>query len=89
MLVSPVAGRAVDAFGEFRVALAGLLLQVLGYAWIAAAAASGASYPSTVVPLVLSGIGISMSGPAVQKAVLASPHRSDAGTAAGVFNVFR
>lgn len=70
-------------------AIVSLLLQVIGYAWIAMVSAPGVSYWAMVVPLVISGAGISMAGPALQKAVLGAVSPAQTGIASGVFNTFR
>ena len=89
VILSPVAGTAVDRYGERPVAIVSLLLQVIGYAWIAMVSAPGVSYWAMVVPLVISGAGISMAGPALQKAVLGAVSPAQTGIASGVFNTFR
>jgi EmrB/QacA subfamily drug resistance transporter len=89
VVVSPLAGRAVDKFGEQPVAITSLLLQGIGYLWIALILSPSTPYWTMVVPLVLAGAGISMGGPALQKAVLGSVGRSELGVASGVYNVFR
>lgn len=89
VVVSPLAGRAVDKFGEQPVAITSLLLQGVGYLWIALILAPGTAYWTMIVPLILSGAGISMGGPALQKAVLGSVGLPQLGVASGVYNVFR
>ena len=89
VVISPLGGRAVDRFGERPVAVISLLLQVVGYIWIALIVAPGTPYWAMVVPLVVSGAGISMAGPALQKAVLGAVSPAQTGIASGVFNTFR
>ncbi|MGA3966729.1 DHA2 family efflux MFS transporter permease subunit [Ralstonia nicotianae] len=87
--IAPLAGSMVDRIGERSVMVTGLLLQAIGFAWIAWAASPGTSYLNLVAPLVISGAGISMAGPAAQKAVLGAVTVQDIGKASGVFNMFR
>lgn len=89
VLLAPLAGSAVDRYGERPVAVVSLLLQTIGYVWIALVSASGVSYWAMVAPLVVSGAGISMAGPALQKAVLGAVSPAQTGIASGVFNTFR
>ncbi len=89
VVFSPLAGRIVDRLGERLVALVSLLLQAVGYLWLALSLSPGARYSTMVAPLVLSGMGISMAGPALQKAVLGAVDRTQTGIASGVFNMFR
>ena len=42
-----------------------------------------------VVPLGLAGAGLSMAGPALQKAVLGAATRENIGKASGLYNMFR
>jgi hypothetical protein len=46
-------------------------------------------YPTMIAPLVVAGIGVSMSMPAVQNAVLSSVNPIEMGKASGVFNMGR
>lgn len=87
VVVAPLAGRAVDKFGEWRVATVGLCLQGLGYLLIALF--SQQSYWWFIIPLMLAGVGLSMAGPALQKAVLGAVPQALIGKAAGIYNVFR
>jgi EmrB/QacA subfamily drug resistance transporter len=88
-LTAPIAGAVVQKFGERPLVVTGLLMQAAGLGWIAMVAASGASYPELVVPLVLAGVGVSMAMPAAQNAVLGSVAVTEMGKASGVFNMGR
>ncbi|MFD1420907.1 MFS transporter [Lactiplantibacillus songbeiensis] len=87
VVVAPFAGRAVDRFGDRWVATLGLVLQGVGYLLIALLVHQ--SYLWLVLPLMIAGVGLSMAGPALQKAVLGAVPRVMIGKAAGVYNVFR
>ncbi|WP_423382672.1 DHA2 family efflux MFS transporter permease subunit [Burkholderia sp. LMG 32019] len=88
-VVAPVAGNIVDKIGERPLMLVGLLLQALGFAWIAWEASPDVPYTHLIVPLVLAGAGVSMAGPAAQKAVLGAVTVKEIGKASGIFNMFR
>ncbi|ARY92082.1 MULTISPECIES: MFS transporter [Lacticaseibacillus] len=89
VLVAPFAGRAVDRFGEQLIAIFGLFLQGLGYLLIGLIVHDGYTYSLTIVPLGLAGIGLSMAGPALQKAVLGAVSPKNLGKASGLYNMFR
>lgn len=88
VIVAPIAGKAVDKFGERKIAILGLLLQGIGY-FLIAAFASWHSYGYLIIPLAISGTGLSMAGPALQKSVLDAVKRTDIGRASGIYNMFR
>jgi EmrB/QacA subfamily drug resistance transporter len=87
--VAPVAGALVDRFGERPFMVAGLTLQGIGMAWIALIADPGMAYASMIAPLVISGIGVSMSFPAAQNSVVGSVRAEDVGKAAGANSTMR
>ncbi|ANZ57840.1 MFS transporter [Fructilactobacillus lindneri] len=89
VVVAPFAGKAVDRFGEKIIAILGLLLQGLGYLLLAIFVTAQTSYAVMVIPLIISGAGLSMAGPALQKAVLDAVNKQEIGKASGIYNVFR
>lgn len=89
VLVAPFAGKTVDQFGERYIATLGLFLQGLGYFLIAIMTREKSPYIIMVLPLAISGVGLSMAGPALQKIVLGSVSKVDIGKASGIYNVFR
>lgn len=89
VVVAPFAGQAVDRFGEGQIATLGLFLQGSGYALIAGLVYQQRPYVWLVLPLALAGMGLSMAGPALQKAVLGAVPRSAIGQASGIYNVSR
>jgi EmrB/QacA subfamily drug resistance transporter len=88
-LTAPIAGAAVQRFGERPLVVTGLLMQAAGLGWIAMLAAPGLAYPALVVPMVVAGVGVSMAMPAAQNAVLSSVAVTEMGKASGVFNMGR
>jgi EmrB/QacA subfamily drug resistance transporter len=84
MLVSPVAGALSDRVGRRPLIATGLLLQTIGFAWLALTASAGASYLEIVLPLLVAGIGISMALPTVPTAVLSAVAPEEMGKASGI-----
>jgi EmrB/QacA subfamily drug resistance transporter len=84
MFVSPVAGALSDRIGRRPVIATGLLLQTLGFCWVALNASAGASYLELALPLLVAGVGISMALPTVPTAVLSAVAPEEMGKAAGV-----
>ncbi|HXC39443.1 MAG TPA: DHA2 family efflux MFS transporter permease subunit [Burkholderiales bacterium] len=88
-LVAPVSGALVARLGERTLVSVGLTLQAIGLAWLAAVASPEAAYGSLILPLVVSGAGISLSIPAAQNAVLAAVAPAEVGKASGIYSTFR
>jgi EmrB/QacA subfamily drug resistance transporter len=87
--VAPVAGKLVDRFGERPFLVAGPLLQAAGMGWIALIADAGMDYASLIPPLMVAGVGISMSFPAAQNSVVGSVPAEAIGKAAGTNSTMR
>ena len=87
--VAPIAGRLVDRFGERLFMTLGPLLQAAGMAWIALSAEAGMAYGELVPPLILAGVGVSMSFPAAQNSVVGSVPPEAIGKASGVNSTMR
>ncbi|MFI9401784.1 DHA2 family efflux MFS transporter permease subunit [Nocardia sp. NPDC052316] len=88
-VVAPIAGRQVNRFGERPLIVLGLSMQAVGYCLIALIADPALSYTALVAPFVLSGIGVSMTIPAAQSAVLRAVPMTAVGAASGTFNTMR
>ncbi|WP_069467636.1 MFS transporter, partial [Actinacidiphila rubida] len=89
MIVAPIAGGLSDRFGNKPFMVSGLLLQGGGLLWLSRAAEPGVGFGSLVLPLVVSGIGISMVFPTVANAVVGSVPATDSALAAGANNTVR
>ncbi len=89
MLVAPLAGRLVDKIGARPLMVSGMALQAGGLAWTAIEATSGASYGQLVLPLIIAGVGISMTIPATPTAALDAVPVADLGKASGVQNTLQ
>jgi EmrB/QacA subfamily drug resistance transporter len=89
LLVAPLAGRLVDRIGARPLMVCGMALQAGGLAWTAIAATPGASYGQLVLPLIIAGVGISMTIPATPTAALDAVPAADLGKASGVQNTLQ
>ena len=87
VLFAPIAGKLVDHIGVLPIAICGVVLQGVGY--LALAVFANQSYLWFVLPLMISGIGLSIGGPAMQKTVVGSVPRMAVGSASGLCNLFR
>jgi EmrB/QacA subfamily drug resistance transporter len=88
-VVSPIAGTLADRYGNRPFMTAGLALQAIGLAWVAASATTGMSYVQLGLALGIAGIGIGMVFPTVANAVLASVPLTEAGVASGTNSTLR
>ncbi len=89
VIVAPLAGAIADQIGTRPLLTAGLALQAGGLAWIAAIAGTHGGYGRFVLPLIIAGVGISMSIPAVASAALGAVPPTEIGTASGVNNTMQ
>jgi EmrB/QacA subfamily drug resistance transporter len=80
-IVAPIAGSLVNRFGEKPLVVGGLTLKAAGLAWLAGIAAPDVEFLAMVPPFVLAGIGVSMTIPSVQSAVMRSIGKDDLGKA--------
>ncbi len=87
--VAPVAGKLVDRFGERPFLVVGPLLQAIGFGWVALVAEAGMSYGTLIVPMMVAGVGISMTFPAAQNSVVSSVPQEAIGKAAGINSTMR
>jgi EmrB/QacA subfamily drug resistance transporter len=89
MLVAPAAGALADRIGPRPLLVTGLVLQAAGLFWVADIAAVGASYAQFVIPLIIAGVGVSMTLPTVATAALGAVPPADIGKASGVNNTLQ
>jgi MFS family permease len=89
MIVSPAAGALSDRIGRRPVIASGLLLQAIGFGWVALRASASGSSVGLVLALVVSGIGISMALPTVPTAVLSAVTPAEMGKASGISNMMQ
>ncbi|MFD0362412.1 DHA2 family efflux MFS transporter permease subunit [Nocardia sp. GCM10030253] len=86
---APIAGMLADRIGERPLMAGGLAMQAGGMFWIARIAEPGMSYGSMVIPLIVSGVGVSMAIPSAQTAVVGAVEHAVLGKAAGANSMMR
>ena len=89
MICGPLAGTLADRFGERRFLAGGLALNALGMAWLGVIATPQLPYSQMVLPLIVSGCGLTMAMPALQKAVVGAVAPHEIGAASGALNTIR
>ncbi|MDX3005521.1 DHA2 family efflux MFS transporter permease subunit [Kribbella solani] len=85
-IVGPIAGRLVDRVGERSLVVIGLALQSAGMFWISRGAEH---YWELILPLVITGCGVSLAMPAAQSAAMAALPPHAVGIASGVYSMTR
>jgi EmrB/QacA subfamily drug resistance transporter len=89
LLIAPFAGRLADRIGVRPLMSVGMAMQAGGLAWVALDITAGVSYGELVLPLVIAGVGISMTIPTTPTAALDAVPPADIGTASGVQNTLQ
>ncbi len=89
MFVAPIAGALSDRIGGRPLMAAGLALQAIGLAWIAAVSSATVGYASFVGPFILSGIGMALFFAPVANVVLSAVRPQEEGKASGTNNAIR
>ncbi len=88
-IVAPFAGRLVDRWGERPPVVVGMALQTIGMFWISELSKGSVQYYELVVPLVVTGCGISLALPATQSASVGALPREAVGIASGIYSMTR
>jgi MFS family permease len=88
-IISPIAGALMGRVGERPLIAGGLLLQAIGFAWVALEARPTLPYGELVAPLILAGVGISMAIPPAQNVVMGAVQPIELGKASGTFSMMR
>jgi predicted MFS family arabinose efflux permease len=89
ILIAPAAGRLAERYGNRPFMAAGLLLHAAGLAWIGAIASPGVGFSRLIVPLIISGIGVTLVLPTVAGEVVSSAPGQDVGIASGTNTAVR
>jgi MFS family permease len=89
MLVAPIAGAVSDRIGGHRLMGAGLALQAIGLAWIAAVSTPTTPYAEFIGPFALSGVGMALFFAPVANVILSSVRPQEEGQASGANNAIR
>jgi EmrB/QacA subfamily drug resistance transporter len=88
-VAAPMAGSLITRVGERPFVVGGLLLAAAGMGWLALIAKPNLPYWQMVAPLVISGLGMSMTIPATQSAVMSHVEPEHIGKASGTFTTLR
>jgi EmrB/QacA subfamily drug resistance transporter len=88
-LIAPFSGRLIRRFGERVLIAGGLTVMVASLIWIALLARTGLPYWELVVPLMLTGSGVSVAIAPTQSVVMTAVPAAGIGQAAGTFNMLR
>ena len=89
IFIAPIAGALSDRIGGHRLMGAGLTLQAIGLAWIAAVSSPTSPYSSVVTPFILSGVGMALFFAPVANVVLSAVRPEEEGQASGANNAIR
>jgi EmrB/QacA subfamily drug resistance transporter len=89
MVVAPVAGALSDRIGGHRLMGAGLALQAIGLAWIAAVSTPTTPYVEFIGAFLISGVGMALFFAPVANVILSSVRPEQEGQASGANNAIR
>jgi EmrB/QacA subfamily drug resistance transporter len=89
MIVAPLAGVFSERFGSRPFMVAGLTLQGIALAWLAAMTSTHLAYTHMLIPFILAGAGMSLVFAPSANAVLSSVRIDQAGQASGANNAIR
>jgi EmrB/QacA subfamily drug resistance transporter len=89
MIVSPIAGKLADRYGNRPFMAAGLFLQAVGFVWLAAVADAQVGYLAMGGALCVAGIGIALVFPTVSSEIVASVPSEEVGIASGTNSAVR
>jgi EmrB/QacA subfamily drug resistance transporter len=84
MFVAPLAGAMSDRIGRRPIMIVGLVLQALGFVWVAARGSFATSWLGLVIALLVAGVGLSMALPTVPTTVLDAVAPAEMGKASGI-----
>jgi EmrB/QacA subfamily drug resistance transporter len=89
VVVSPIAGQLADRYGNRPFMAAGMLLQAVGLAWVAAIAKAHLGFAELGLALTVAGVGTSLVFPTVSNEVVASVPGEEVGVASGTNSAIR
>ncbi|WP_125131238.1 DHA2 family efflux MFS transporter permease subunit [Microbacterium sp. 10M-3C3] len=89
MIVAPLAGMLAPRVGTRALLIAGLVLQGVALAWIAALLSPDLDYPALIAPFVFAGVGMGLVFAPLATALLATLGVADHATASGVNSTVR
>jgi predicted MFS family arabinose efflux permease len=79
--------RVAERVGGFRLLVAGVLVAMIGMAWLSRLTADSAYFPGIGIPMVLLGVGIGTALTPLTSAGISGVAPADAGAASGLVNV--
>ena len=89
LIVAPIAGSLSDRLGPRTLMVPGLVLQGVGFVWIAVLVDHHVPYDRLVLPFVVAGVGVSMVLPSSSIAALNAVPSDHLGKASGILNTLR
>jgi EmrB/QacA subfamily drug resistance transporter len=89
MFVAPIAGLLSDRIGSRPLMVAGLALQAIAIAWLAAITTPTTAFGSLVIPFIFAGTGMALVFAPTANAVLSAVRPQEAGQASGATNAIR
>lgn len=89
IIASPTSGTLSDRFGPKWLMVTGMFVTALGFYLTRRVMVTDGSWPSMVLPFIISGFGIGMVMPPMTSAVMGSVVPEKAGQASGVISSFR
>ena len=89
MIVAPIAGALTDRIGGKPFLVAGLALQAIALAWMAAVLSPTVPYIDLVAPFAMAGIGMGLFFAPVATVIMGSVRLIEAGQASGANNAIR
>jgi EmrB/QacA subfamily drug resistance transporter len=89
VLIAPFAGALVARVGVRPLVSGGMTITAAGLTWIALIGRTGLPYWQLIIPLILTGSGVSLAMPAAAGAVMRSAPAPMIGKASGTYNTLR
>jgi EmrB/QacA subfamily drug resistance transporter len=89
VIVAPIAGWASGRIGARPILAAGLAMQAIGLAWIAAVSSPTMAYPTLVPAFVITGTGMGLFFAPIANVVLSAVPNEEEGKASGANNTLR
>ena len=89
IFVAPIAGVLAGRIGGRPILAAGMALQAVGLAWLAAVVTPTVAYEALIVPFILAGIGMGLFFAPIANVVLSAVRPDQEGKASGATNTIR
>ena len=89
MIVAPIAGILADRIGGRPLLAAGMALQAVALAWLAAIVSPTVAYEALIVPFMMAGVGMGLFFAPIANVVLSAVRSDEEGVASGATNTIR